>query len=228
MVTIITVTHDAHRFVELCVKAVHKLTTQPYEHVVIDNGSQPETMNFLTECAKKEWISLYRRNVSKNATGHAVSLNWYLSSHHPDLVCLLDSDAFPVSPTWLEDLQGFLKGVDATGVSHFRDEKLLHPSCMLFKYSAYALAGKPSFLIRRTTNIFVDTAMFVCQEMVRSGSRVKPLNKETMQNICRHRWRGTRFENAKGDKIDDTPKEQYIKDTEDWFNNSLVKEILCH
>lgn len=223
--TIITVTHDAHRFVELCIKAVHKFTQKPYEHVIIDNGSQPETINFLTECAKKEWITLHRRNVSKNATGHAVSLNWFLSSHHPGLVCLLDSDAFPVSPTWLEDLQEHLKGYDATGFSHFRDEKLLHPSCMLFKYSSFALAGKPSFMIRHS-NVFLDTGMIVCQQMVKSGSKLKPLNKEAMRNIVSHRWCATRFENAKGDKIDDTPKERYSRETDLWFDNTLIKEIL--
>ena len=217
MITVITVNHDAHRFIELCVKAVHMHTKIPYQHMIIDNGSNPATIQMLTEFHNKGWIRLIRRNMPKMAASHAASLNWILFTPPSDLVCLLDSDAYPIRDDWLNYLIETMNTnhADATGFAHFRDESLLHPSCMLFKYAAYQTSGKPSFSIVKRSD-----------GLRQNGHKLIPISKEKLSEYVKHRWMATRFENAKGDKIDDIPKEVYRKETEEWFNDPIAQEIL--
>jgi len=226
-ITIITVNHDAHRFIELCVKAVHMHTKIPYQHMIIDNGSNPATIQMLTEFHNKGWVRLIRRNMPKMAASHAASLNWILFTPPSDLVCLLDSDAYPIRNDWISYLIETMNTnhADAVGFAHFRDESLLHPSCMLFKYAAYQTSGKPSFAIKKSDK-FWDTAMIMCDSLRRHGFKLMPISKEKLSEYVKHRWMATRFENARGNMIDDIPKEVYRKETEEWFRHPSAIEAL--
>ena len=226
MITIITVNHDTKDFIDLCIKGVHRFTTGQYRHLIIDNGSKLDVIRMLKGYEKLGWISLIQRSIMKNAAGHANSLDWFLRNQPSELVCLLDSDAVPVKENWLQILldQMNAAGADAIGCSHFRDESLLHPSTMLFKYSAYAAAGKPSFAILGG-NPFIDTAMVVCKKMRDHGSKLLSIDRLTkMKELVYHKWKVTRFENAKFD-IDGTPKAIYQREINEYLNQPMIKEI---
>jgi cellulose synthase/poly-beta-1,6-N-acetylglucosamine synthase-like glycosyltransferase len=174
-VTIITVNHDTKEFIDLCIKGVHRFTIGPYKHLIIDNGSKLDVIRMLGDYVKAGWISLIQRYVMKNAAGHAFSLDWILQHEPSELICLLDSDACPIKENWLQIMldQMSAENADAIGCSHFRDETLLHPSTMLFRYKAYAAVGKPSFRIQGGSP-FIDTGMVFCQKMKDAGMKMIP------------------------------------------------------
>ena len=228
MTTIITINHDAHRFIELCVKAVHMNTDHKYQHIVVDNGSRPPTIQMLEEFASKGWIKLIRRNIPKGAGGHANSLNIILSSEPSPTICLLDSDAYPINKSWLRFLHETKGAAAAAGFPHFRDETLLHPSCMLFDYNAFSTAGKPSFgIFRDSAGKLWDTGMIVCDRIRSCGFKLVPIPKEKMSEYILHRWCGTRIENERRDALDGVvPKIKFNQETEEWFKQPSAIQVL--
>jgi len=173
-------------------------------------------------------IELWERKLPKNSSGHARSLNWYLYQNKPDteLICLLDSDAYPVEEGWLTKLYQNMvdQEADATGFPHFRDESLLHPACMLFKYSALTHAGNPDWRISKRSDKFHDTGMIACDKMREYGAKLAPIPKETMEGIVRHRWCGTRIEIARNGILDGhLSKADYDKESDEWFSEESAK-----
>lgn len=228
---IITVNHDAHRFIELCIKGVHLRTKDPYEHLIIDNGSQPITIQMLESFSKKHWIKLIRRNISKKASGHADSLNWILKTQIAEYICLLDSDAYPIRDDWFSFLMNTLNynNADAVGFPHFRDESLLHPACMLFKYQAFAECGRPTFYIRNSSGKFWDTAMIMGHKLKESGKKLVPIKNNILSEYVAHRWCGTRIENEHRPTLDGViPKDQFHRETEEWFKHNSAIEAIEH
>ena len=225
MTDIITVVHDARKFAELCIKAVH-LRTSGFRHIVIDNGSAQDTLKLLDQFAHAKLITLVRRSMPTSRFRYANSLDWILSNWNgSDQICLLDSDAYPVCAGWLEFL-GQRVGM-ATGCEHFRDKTLLHPSCMAFSYCDYVKAGRPSFKITgRLENNFRDTAMNVCIEMRRKGVELVPHSREVLSVYVRHRWCATRREIAVGPRIDDVSKTDYDIESSRFLSTEEAKEAL--
>ncbi len=231
-ISIVTVTHDTPDFIKLCIKAVKARTQVPYKHIIIDNGSSHQTIEFLRSEAADGNIALHERQLPKKSGGHAASLDWmlYKVGMKTGFVCLLDSDAYPIKDGWLRELYDMMKesNSDAIGYAHFRDQQLLHPSCMLFKYTHLMQTSRPSFRIRRTPRVFNDTGMIVCATMKKNGSVLHPLSKEWMEeNICRHRWCATRAEIAKDGKLDDhLPLSEFHAESREWFNHPTAQEII--
>lgn len=227
MITIITVNHDTPRFIELCIKAVHLRTRLPYKHLVLDNGSSQPTLTMLRKFKDRGWIELVQRRTNKCSRGHAEALDWVLSKRRFDLVCLLDSDAYPVDVGWLNNLYDQLQAQKATaiGFPHFRDGSLLHPACMLFRFGDFVAAGRPSFHIQGTLKTkFWDTGMIVCREMRRRGKLV-PYGG--LGKLVKHRWCATRAELA-GGRIDDTPIDKFRRASRNWFMEPCAVEALKH
>jgi hypothetical protein len=185
----------------------------------------------LEDFANKKWITLFRRSLSKNASGHALSLDWMLRGQFQDgLVCLLDSDAYPVVDDWIVTLHDQMRAASAQaiGFAHFRDESLIHPSCMLFDLRSYVSCGKPSFAMQ-TAGVFNDTGMVVCRQMLASGMKLLPIHKDTMERLVLHRWCATRIERMTGDFLDGViPRAQLEKEDVAWFADPIVVATLQH
>ena len=181
----------------------------------------------LQKFANAGWITLIEHRLKKSAAGHATSLNWILKSWSgTNSICLLDSDAYPIKPGWLDFLLAQQPG--AIGCEHFRDTSLLHPCCMLFNYDDYQKANKPSFSIINEGEIFYDTAMIVGRELQKFGVKLQPLSREKLGEYVLHRWCGTRRENATGSYIDNTPKTDYDTETHVFLTTNTAKEALSH
>ena len=228
---IITVNHDTPRFVELCIRAVHLRTKRPYRHIIIDNGSKHKTIKILDKFKRQGWIELYKRQIPKVSRSHAASLDWLLQLRVFGLVCLLDSDAYPVCEGWLGSLKQTLnvKNLSAIGYAHFRNEKLLHPSMMLFRYNHYMRCGRPSFAMNgNIRDNFNDTGMAVCKKLLQRGYKIKAINPNKANKLVRHRWSGTRFDIAIGNKINTIPKAEFRRRTRKWFSEKSAREALVH
>lgn len=224
-ITIVTVHHDTPRYIDLCIRAVKLFSTGDYKHVVVDNGSSLATVACLEQFARQGWITLYKRLVPKLSGLHGGSIDWFLQTNrNHDLICLLDSDAHPTRPDWLDFLRTNLGEAAATGFAHFRDEQLIHPACMLFRYSAFVAAGRPSFRLR--SHPLIDTAIVVCQAMRAAHQQLKPIPAPVLTEYVRHRWCATRVNSVPGTHIDDISKEMYFRESEDWFNQAIVDHII--
>ena len=238
MVHIVTVHYNTPRFIELCIKAVHLYATVPYEHVVIDTGSRAKSLAVLKRYHK--WVTLIRRREREGPGAHARSIDWFLNGRRNlNMVCLLDSDAFPTQKGWLKTLLGRIHaGADATGFAHFRNKVLLHPACMLFKHSAYVKSGRPSFRIVGLGKSIEDTGMVVCEEMKKHGFKLDPINMDGPAyrkrgfsgRMIEHRWCATRITRVpKNGKLDGKiPRENFERNSDSWFKHPAVKKILRH
>lgn len=227
--SIITVNHDSPKFIDLCIRGVKLHTKCDYEHIVIDNGSQNLTLSILENFAKEGIITLYKRKLPKRSSSHALSLDWYLNKHqYSNTIVLLDSDAVPITDNWIQKIRA-MNQAHITGVAHFRDQNLIHPSCMMFPYDVYKNSKYPSFKISKIP-YFMDTGMKACINMKTTGYSISSISQHVMDNIVKHRWCGTRIECVQpGKKLDNIYSiDEYNNSSDEWFNHPEIKHILQH
>ena len=97
-VSIITAIKDNLYYLKMCIKAVYLNTRQPFEYIIIDNGSGPEVKNYLiNEMSQHENMRLI---TNKENMGYAYACNQGIKIAQYDYLCMLDADTY-VSPEWL-------------------------------------------------------------------------------------------------------------------------------
>ena len=103
-VDIIVCVHDALPDVQRCLKAVVRHTNQPYSLILVDDGSESQTHDYLSEFAnshrKRNDAGLLR---NEEAKGYTRAANQGLRRSSADYVVLLNSDTV-VTPGWLDRL----------------------------------------------------------------------------------------------------------------------------
>ena len=99
-VSIVTVTYDSYFFVRLLVERVRTMVgSREYEIVVVDRGSRDGTRSWLR---KQPDIRLVTRLQWRRGHGHGEAAEAGVRRARHPVVALLDSDAHPVDPRWLE------------------------------------------------------------------------------------------------------------------------------
>ena len=90
---------------ELCLRCIERFTEEPYEVVVVDNGSEPEVLEALR---KRPGITLVERvqDAALNQDPHKAALDAGLDHSDGEYVVGIHSDTFVYRPGWL----GFLIG----------------------------------------------------------------------------------------------------------------------
>jgi GT2 family glycosyltransferase/glycosyltransferase involved in cell wall biosynthesis len=100
-VEIVICIHNALVDVRRCLDSIQTWTTRPYALILVDDGSDPETRDFLaTFASQRADVTLLR---SELATGYTRAANRGLSATSADYVVLLNSDTI-VSEKWLDRL----------------------------------------------------------------------------------------------------------------------------
>lgn len=99
-VDIIVCVHNALSDVQRCLEAVVRHTDQPYSLILVDDGSESETHDYLSEFANSRGAVLLR---NEEAKGYTRAANQGLRRSSADYVVLLNSDAV-VTPDWLDRL----------------------------------------------------------------------------------------------------------------------------
>lgn len=100
-VSIIMKVWNALPHVRLCLKTLLRNTDDPFELIVIDNGSKPEVVAFLREMAAGDARIRLIENPTNFGPGHANRQGADLARH--PLLCLIDSDVL-VPQHWLARL----------------------------------------------------------------------------------------------------------------------------
>lgn len=99
-VDIVVCVHNALDDVRRCLTSVVQKTGQPYRLILVDDGSDAPTRDFLADFARKQNAEHLRSNA---ATGYTLAANRGLRHSDADFVVLLNSDTI-VTPSWLDRL----------------------------------------------------------------------------------------------------------------------------
>ena len=92
--------HNALEDLKHCLAAVQQNSTPPYRIILIDDGSGPETRDFLIDFATEHGCMLVR---NEEAQGYTKAANQGLRLSEADFVILLNSDTI-VTPGWLDNM----------------------------------------------------------------------------------------------------------------------------
>ena len=97
-VDIIICVHNALTDVKICLDSIVQNTTQPYNIILVDDGSDQETGNYLDNFTEENACQLIR---NQTARGYTFAANQGLRLSRSDYALLINSDTI-VSPEWLD------------------------------------------------------------------------------------------------------------------------------
>src|SRR5690606_36189016 len=95
---IVVCVHNALADVERCLESVVQHTTAPYSVILVDDGSEAPTRDYLAAFAAEHGATLLR---NESATGYTRAANQGLREATADYVVLLNSDTI-VTSGWLD------------------------------------------------------------------------------------------------------------------------------
>ena len=99
-ISIVTVSHDTFFFVRLLVEKVRELVgPRAYELIVVDRGSRDGTREWLEAQADVRLVTV---KPNRRGHGHGEAAELGAETARYDHIVLLDSDAHPIDPEWLE------------------------------------------------------------------------------------------------------------------------------
>lgn len=112
-VDIIVCIHNALDDVKNCLQSVLRHTTPPYRLILVDDGSQPETRDYVREFAESQGVTLIRNDEAK---GYTLAANQGMRASSGEFVVLLNSDTI-VSPGWLDRMLRCFRSDPKIGVA---------------------------------------------------------------------------------------------------------------
>lgn len=121
-VSILIANWNTRELIEDTVNRVCRHTSGAYELLVVDNGSTDGSAEYLRSDSRVRAVTL-RRNA-----GHGKALDLAALIARGEVLIALDSDAHPVSDTWVDRLTDLLKEHACAGVHHHRE--YVHPCCL--------------------------------------------------------------------------------------------------
>jgi GT2 family glycosyltransferase len=97
-VDIVICVHNAHDDVKNCLTSVVRHTRPPYNLIIVDDGSDAPTRDFLRAWAESQGVKLVR---NEQAGGYTKAVNLGIAQGKAPFVVLLNSDTI-VTPYWLD------------------------------------------------------------------------------------------------------------------------------
>ncbi|HIE57041.1 MAG TPA: glycosyltransferase, partial [Anaerolineales bacterium] len=99
-VDVIVCVHNAYDDVRRCLESVVRYSSPPYNIILVDDGSQPQTSNYLQQFAADQGVRLLR---NEQARGYTLAANQGLQASTADYALLLNSDTI-ATPGWLNGM----------------------------------------------------------------------------------------------------------------------------
>ncbi|MBV9784207.1 MAG: glycosyltransferase family 2 protein [Acidisphaera sp.] len=136
--SIVTVTRNGYFFVRLLVEKVRELAAgRDYEIIAVDRGSSDGTRDWLRAQPDVRLIGLRQWRTRGHGHGEAAEAGVRAARH--ERIVLLDSDAHPLDPAWLDACIGRLDAHHRLAGAVFRDRHAgnphgwyVHPHFMAF------------------------------------------------------------------------------------------------
>ena len=102
--TICIINYKTLELTKCCLRSIRKFTKYPYEVIVIDNGSNDESLDYLKSLG---WIRLIERNTKNDLNGghsHAIALDLGLTNCNTEFFISMHTDTIVRKENWLTDL----------------------------------------------------------------------------------------------------------------------------
>jgi glycosyltransferase involved in cell wall biosynthesis len=184
--------------------------------VVVDNASDDGVQRWLDLLERRGDIDLIRN--TRNL-GHGPGLEQGRNHSRAPFLVTLDSDAHPLSDSWLTSLRRRLTGkVKVVGIPHHRG--YVHPSCLMVARQTLDEL-QLSFLDGHDGTRRLDVAERLSREIKRRGFRIDELARTAdlgrgstaepvylgaeYEGLVRHQWYTTRATISPGGRVDDVP-----------------------
>ena len=112
LIDVIVCVHNALEDVKRCLESVLRESSQPYRLILVDDGSLPETRDYLVEFASQHECTLLR---NETARGYTCAANQGMQTAQGDFAVLLNSDTI-VTSGWLDKLTACALSDDKIGI----------------------------------------------------------------------------------------------------------------
>jgi len=112
LVSIVTLSWNAHEFTIKALQSIRANTSEPYEVIVVDNGSGPETLRALAAIDDPHVRVVY----NQTNRGFAGGNNDGIANARGDFVIVLNNDVI-VSPGWADGLLDAFRRIPGLGIS---------------------------------------------------------------------------------------------------------------
>lgn len=112
VVDVIVCVHNALEDVRRCLETVEQYTNTPYRLILVDDGSDEPTANFLKSYSKSHECTLLR---SDQATGYTRAANRGIQASTGEFFVLLNSDTI-VTPGWVDKMVACAEAGEKVGV----------------------------------------------------------------------------------------------------------------
>jgi glycosyltransferase involved in cell wall biosynthesis/SAM-dependent methyltransferase len=210
------VVHNALDVVRIStLRTLRYIAGQSARLVVVDNGSTDGSGEWLSMLARRGDIDLIRNDFN---IGHGPALELARRAVRSPYLVTLDSDAFPVSDSWLSELRSRLDAhVKVAGILHHRG--YIHPSCLMVGSDTMD-AWKLTFLNEKSQPSRFDVGERISNEARRRGHDISGLIRtwesrrgsesepvflgSIYENLVYHHWYTTRSVLSK--QVDDVPR----------------------
>jgi len=103
MTSIIILTYNQSKFTKMCIESIYANTHDPYEIIVVDNGSRDETPVWLAEQVRAEHIQCAILNDSNRGVAAGWNQGIKMADAKTDFYAILNNDVI-VSEGWLSRL----------------------------------------------------------------------------------------------------------------------------
>ena len=119
LISIVTLSWNALEFTKLALDSIQKYTSEPYEVVVVDNGSRPDAVAYLQSIEDPHVRVVYNeRNL-----GYGLGNNVGMAHARGDYIVLLNNDVI-VTEGWLDGLLDAFARIPGLGVSAPRSNRV--------------------------------------------------------------------------------------------------------
>ncbi len=214
--SILMVVHNALDVVRIStLRTLRYIARQSARLVVVDNGSTDGSGEWLSMLAKRGDIDLIRSDFN---IGHGPALELARRAVQSPYLITLDSDAFPISDTWLSELRARINGhTKVAGILHHRG--YIHPSCLMVE-TATMDSWNLTFLGEKSQPSRFDVGERISSEARRRGHDVSGLVRtgeycqgsvsepvflgSVYEHLVYHHWYTTRSVLSK--QVDDVPR----------------------
>jgi glycosyltransferase involved in cell wall biosynthesis len=182
--SIVMVTHNTLETTRVAtLRTLRHTAGQSARLIVVDNSSTDGTAEWLRLLARRGDLDLIEAGSNP---GHGPGLELGRSRAASPYLVTLDSDAFPLDDSWLEQLRCRLdEGAGAAGILHHRG--YIHPSCLMVASGIFDELGV-TLLNEKDRPSRLDVAERLSQEILRRGGRLAGLERSG------ERRRGSRSE----------------------------------
>lgn len=164
-VTVVTVNWNSLTFLRPMVRITRAMSPSETRVLVVDNGSSDGSREWL-----RTQLDLGVIGLPLNV-GHGYALDIAVPSVHTEYIAVLDVDAFPVSPVWIETcIDKLQKGAHLVGARMHRN--YIHPSFFVARTEMihrYGLTFRPAgslYRLEERAPFFMDVGERLAQRVI--------------------------------------------------------------